>query len=39
MVAAFVSDYMDPTLRTADETKKVLEMPVLAAMPRMQKRG
>jgi uncharacterized protein involved in exopolysaccharide biosynthesis len=39
MVAAFVSDYLDPTLRTADETKKVLEMPVLAAMPRMQKRG
>jgi len=39
MIAAFVSDYMDPTLRTAEETKKVLEMPVLAAMPRMQKRG
>jgi uncharacterized protein involved in exopolysaccharide biosynthesis len=38
-VAAFVSDYMDPTLRTADETKKVLAMPVLAAMPKMQKRG
>jgi uncharacterized protein involved in exopolysaccharide biosynthesis len=35
----FVSDYMDPTLRTADETKKVLAMPVLAAMPKMQKRG
>ena len=39
MAAAFASDYLDPTLRTADETKKVLEMPVLAAMPRMQKRG
>ena len=36
-VAAFVSDYMDPTLRTADETKKVLEIPVLAAMPKMQR--
>jgi uncharacterized protein involved in exopolysaccharide biosynthesis len=34
----FVSDYMDPTLRTADETKKVLEIPVLAAMPKMQRR-
>jgi uncharacterized protein involved in exopolysaccharide biosynthesis len=34
---AFVSDYMDPTLRTADETKKVLEIPVLAAMPKMQR--
>jgi uncharacterized protein involved in exopolysaccharide biosynthesis len=39
MLAAFVSDYMDPTLRTTDETKKVLAMPVLAAMPKMQKRG
>jgi uncharacterized protein involved in exopolysaccharide biosynthesis len=36
-VAAFVSDYMDPTLRTADETKKVLAIPVLAAMPKMQR--
>ena len=36
-VAAFVSDYMDPTLRTADETKKVLEIPVLAAMPKVQR--
>lgn len=33
--AGFVADYIDPTLRTADETTKVLEMPVLAAMPRM----
>ena len=36
-VAAFVSDYMDPTLRTADETKKVLAIPVLAEMPKMQR--
>jgi uncharacterized protein involved in exopolysaccharide biosynthesis len=36
-VAAFVSDYMDPTLRTADETKKVLAIPVLAVMPKMQR--
>jgi uncharacterized protein involved in exopolysaccharide biosynthesis len=34
---AFVSDYMDPTLRTADETKKVLEIPILAAMPKMHR--
>jgi uncharacterized protein involved in exopolysaccharide biosynthesis len=36
-IAAFVAEYMDPTLRTADETKKVLEIPVLAAMPKMQR--
>jgi uncharacterized protein involved in exopolysaccharide biosynthesis len=35
--AAFVSDYMDPTLRTADETAKVLEIPILAAMPKVQR--
>jgi uncharacterized protein involved in exopolysaccharide biosynthesis len=35
--AAFVFDYMDPTLRTADETRKVLAIPVLAAMPKMQR--
>lgn len=34
--AAFVSDYMDPSLRTADETEKVLAIPVLAVMPKMQ---
>jgi uncharacterized protein involved in exopolysaccharide biosynthesis len=37
MLAAFVAEYMDPTLRTADETKRVLEIPVLAAMPKMQR--
>ncbi len=36
-VAAFVADYMDPTLQTADETKKVLAMPVLASMPKMRR--
>jgi polysaccharide biosynthesis protein PslE len=35
--AAFVSDYMDPTLRTADEKAKVLEIPILAAMPKVQR--
>jgi uncharacterized protein involved in exopolysaccharide biosynthesis len=32
--AGFLADYMDPTLRTIDETEKVLEIPVLAAMPK-----
>jgi len=32
--AAFVSDYIDPTLRTADEAEKLLGVPV-AAMPKM----
>lgn len=35
--AGFVSDYIDPTLRSADETEHVLEVPVLAAMPKVQK--
>jgi uncharacterized protein involved in exopolysaccharide biosynthesis len=34
--AGFVADYMDPSLRTADETKKVLAIPVLAAMPKVR---
>jgi polysaccharide biosynthesis protein PslE len=33
--AGFVADYVDPTLRTADETAQVLEIPVLAAMPKV----
>jgi uncharacterized protein involved in exopolysaccharide biosynthesis len=30
---AFAADYMDPSLRTADEVYNVLELPVLAALP------
>jgi len=30
---AFAADYMDPSLRTVDEVYKVLELPVLAALP------
>jgi uncharacterized protein involved in exopolysaccharide biosynthesis len=32
--AAFVSDYFDPTLRTPDELRNVLQIPVLAALPK-----
>jgi uncharacterized protein involved in exopolysaccharide biosynthesis len=32
--AAFVADHFDPSLRTADEVKQVLQIPVLAAVPR-----
>ena len=35
--AAFVSDYIDPTLRTADEARNVMGIPVLAALPKMQR--
>lgn len=34
--AAFVADYLDPSLRTADETRKVLQLEVLAAMPKVK---
>jgi uncharacterized protein involved in exopolysaccharide biosynthesis len=32
--AAFVVDYLDPTIRTPDELEQVLNVPVLAAMPK-----
>lgn len=32
--AAFVADRFDPSLRTADEVRQVLQIPVLAAVPR-----
>lgn len=32
--AAFVSDYIDPSLRTPDELRDVLQMPVLAVLPK-----
>jgi uncharacterized protein involved in exopolysaccharide biosynthesis len=35
--AAFVSDYIDPTLRTADEARRVLDIPVLASLPKVQR--
>jgi uncharacterized protein involved in exopolysaccharide biosynthesis len=31
---AFAADYLDPTLRTPDELRDVLQIPVLAALPR-----
>ena len=31
---AFVSDYLDPSLRTPDEVQALLNMPVLAAVPK-----
>jgi len=31
--AAFVADYLDPTIRTPDELEQVLNVPVLSAMP------
>lgn len=38
VAAAYIMDYIDPTLRTADETGNLLEIPILAAMPK-PKRG
>jgi polysaccharide biosynthesis protein PslE len=32
--AVLIADYMDPSLRTADEVYEVLQLPVLAALPR-----
>jgi uncharacterized protein involved in exopolysaccharide biosynthesis len=32
--AAFFADYLDPSLRTADEVKQVLRIPILAAVPK-----
>jgi uncharacterized protein involved in exopolysaccharide biosynthesis len=32
--AAFVADYLDPTIRTPDELEQVLNVPVLSAMPK-----
>lgn len=34
--AAFVADYFDPSLRTADEARKVLQLEILAAMPKTE---
>jgi uncharacterized protein involved in exopolysaccharide biosynthesis len=34
VASAFVADYFDPRLRTADEVEAVLNTPVLAAIPR-----
>lgn len=31
---AFVSDYLDPSFRTPEEVRKVLNLPVLAAVPK-----
>jgi len=31
---AFVRDFLDPTIRTPDEIKSVLQIPVLAALPK-----
>jgi uncharacterized protein involved in exopolysaccharide biosynthesis len=31
---AFAADYLDPSLRTPDEVRDVLQIPVLAALPR-----
>jgi uncharacterized protein involved in exopolysaccharide biosynthesis len=31
---AFVADYLDPSLRTPDELRNVLQIPVLATLPR-----
>jgi uncharacterized protein involved in exopolysaccharide biosynthesis len=33
VASAFVADYIDPRLRTADEVEAVLNTPVLAAIP------
>lgn len=32
--AAFVADHFDPSLRTADEVKQVLKIPILATFPK-----
>ena len=32
--AAFLADFLDPTLRTADEVEQLLNVSVLAAMPK-----
>src|SRR6267143_1858659 len=32
--AAFIADFLDPTLRTADEVEQLLNVSVLAAMPK-----
>ena len=32
--AAFVADHFDPSLRTADEVRQVLRIPILAAVPK-----
>jgi uncharacterized protein involved in exopolysaccharide biosynthesis len=32
--AAFISDYIDPSLRTAEEVQHVLQISVLAALPK-----
>lgn len=37
LATGFVADFLDPTLRTADETAQVLEIPVLAAMPKVSR--
>lgn len=34
--AAFVSDYIDPSLRTPDEVRDILQIPVLVALPKQK---
>jgi uncharacterized protein involved in exopolysaccharide biosynthesis len=35
--SAFVADYVDPSLRTVADVEKVLQVPILAAMPKTQR--
>jgi len=35
---AFAADYFDPSLRTPDELREVLEIPVLAALPKEKRK-
>jgi capsular polysaccharide biosynthesis protein len=35
-IVVFVAEYLDPSLHSAADVEGVLEMPLLAAMPRMQ---
>ena len=39
LASVAVSEYLDPTFRTPSEVESVLNIPVLAAMPRTGKRG
>lgn len=34
IISVFVAEYLDPSFRTADEVARVLEMPVLASIPK-----
>jgi capsular polysaccharide biosynthesis protein len=31
--AAFLADYLDPSFRTPEEVQRILQIPVLAAIP------